>query len=197
MLQELDMSLKPHTAQQAQSGFHLLEHLIIVTIIAIISSFAIPAYSSVMESQHRRVTLHSIHHLVSLARSEAIKRNTYVAICPSLDGETCLRSKNYSQGWIIFENTNQDYPVQRDDKEALIDYHKPQNNSHFNLWSNRYGFTFRPTNKRNTNGTFITCPSQKERGNNDKYQSVVISYTGRPRIENKAQAKHHKICPSY
>jgi len=188
------MSISISIAPEKQLGFHLLESLIVITIIAIISSFAIPAFSSVIDSQYRRTTLHSIHHLVSLARSEAIKRNAYIAICPSSDGETCLRSKDYSQGWIMFENRDKDYPVQRDEDEVLIEHNAAQNNSHFDLFSNRYAFTFRPSNKRNTNGTFITCPKAAIEKNNHKYQSVVISYTGRPRIEDEAQAKHHKIC---
>ena len=184
-----------HSIEVTQRGFHFLESLIVILIIGIISSFALPAYSSLIESQHRHTTLHSLHHLVALARSEAIKRNKHVVICPSRNAISCEKTKDYSRGWIMFENTDQKYPAQRNADEALIDFNQAQKNAFFDIYANRYAFTFRPINKRNTNGTFITCPNTLSNINNHKYQSVVISFTGRPRIENIAQTQHHKICP--
>ena len=42
---------------------------------------------------------------MSLARSEAIKRNQRVAICPSDDGEQCSGNQ-YENGWIVFVDGN-------------------------------------------------------------------------------------------
>lgn len=184
-------SIKP---PNSHLGMSLLEALIIITIIAIMSSMTIPAYSSVVEAQQRMTSLHSLHHVTSLARSEAIKRNQHIAICPSMNGHSCLRSKDYSKGWIMFVNTDRDTPVQRDEAEIIVKHGNALKNSRFSLLANRYAFIFRPMGKRNTNGTFILCPILDKDKNSNKYQSVVISYTGRPRIEHQAQKQHIRIC---
>ena len=44
-----------------------------------------------------------------LARSEAVKRNTSVTVCKSLNGATCNTvGTDWSTGWLVFEDTTGD-----------------------------------------------------------------------------------------
>jgi len=180
-----------------QRGVNFVECLIVLVIISIITSLSLPSYHYLVDSQHRKTTLHSLHHILSFARIESALRNKHVVLCPSVDGESCQRSKNYSTGWIVFINLDQDYPIRRDSDEEIIRRSNSIQYSNFNLKANRYAFTFRPMQKRNTNGTFVICPKENildDNQNDHKYQSVVLSYTGRPRIELEASLNHIGIC---
>ena len=176
-------------------GYTLTEVICCITIISIIGSIAIPAYSSLISNQKMLTSISAFQHSVMLARSESIKSSQYVAICPSLDGESCHKEGyDFTYGWISFKNSDRDYPVVRDDNEELVQSVRLEN-SDFSLVSNRKTFTFRPINKRNTNGTLMLCPHSIQ-NNKQRYQAVIISYTGRPRLDNKPKSRHIEICES-
>ena len=176
-------------------GYTLVEIICCMIVISVIASMAVPAYSSIISKQKVLTSLSAFQHSVMLARSESIKSSEYVAICPSLDGKTChQQGYDFSYGWISFKNLDRDYPVVRDDNEELVQSILLQN-SDFSLVSNRKTFTFRPINKRNTNGTLMFCP-HKNTNNKQQYQAVIISYTGRPRLDNSPKANHIEICTS-
>jgi len=175
-----------------QHGYTLTQLIYSILIVSILGTIAIPAYSSIMTKQEILSSLSAFHHSVMLARSESVKRNNFVVVCPSLDGENCLpEGRNFSKGWITFNNSDRDYPIVRDANEDLIESVQLQNH-HFSLISNRRAFTFRPINKRNTNGTLMLCPHQQKY--NYQHQAVIISYTGRPRLDRKPKKKHIDIC---
>lgn len=176
-----------------QKAYTLTELICCIAIISIIGSFAVPAYSSIISNQKMLTSIAAFQHSVMLARSESIKSSQHVAICPSLDGESChQQGYDFSYGWISFKNLDRDYPVVRDANEELIQSIFLKK-SDFYLVSNRKTFTFRPMNKRNTNGTLMLCPNQRA-NNNQQYQAVIISYTGRPRLDNDPKQNHIDIC---
>jgi type IV fimbrial biogenesis protein FimT len=45
---------------------------------------------------------------MSIAHSEAIRRNSRVVLCQSADGVSCANSGGWSQGWIVFDDANGD-----------------------------------------------------------------------------------------
>jgi type IV fimbrial biogenesis protein FimT len=49
-----------------------------------------------------------------MARSEAVTRNTQVAVCASTDGATCTNSE-WQEGWIFFPDNDQDRQVDADE----------------------------------------------------------------------------------
>ena len=55
---------------------------------------------------------------VNYARSEAVRRAAPISICRSNDGESC--SGTWSDGWIVFVNTNNDSPAAVDTGETLL-----------------------------------------------------------------------------
>ncbi|MBV0932992.1 GspH/FimT family pseudopilin [Marinobacterium weihaiense] len=67
--------------RQAVSGFTLLEVMITVTILSIILFIGIPGFNSLFESARERSATSSFVTAVSLARSEALTRNTFTRVC--------------------------------------------------------------------------------------------------------------------
>ena len=186
-------SVKNQIAIKKSAAYNTVELIIVVLMVAILSSFAVPSYSSFISNQHITTALSSFQHSVILARTEASKSRQNVALCPSLDGEKCNnQSSDFTFGWITFINKDNDYPIVRDSNEQLLQSIKLKK-SDFELISNRNSFTFRPTGMRNTNGTVMLCPTVFSE-NKLNYQGVIISYTGRPRVDKHPKASHIKIC---
>lgn len=84
------------------SGFTVIEMMIAIALLAVILTTAVPAMGRFFEQQ--RLTAASNHLVTHLqfARSEAIKRNNFVAACPSSDGLGCTGGNRWEDGWIVY-----------------------------------------------------------------------------------------------
>jgi type IV fimbrial biogenesis protein FimT len=160
----------------ATKGFTLLELLITILLIAVLSGLAIPSLAGTLARQRQSVEINALFHAVHQARKESIMRRKVVSICPSLDGETCSPAKDWSRGWLMFENKDRDSPPAIDRGEPVLVKHSVSEQIQIN--ANRKGFTFRATFLRATNGTFVVCDPKGR----ITPKALVISYTGRPRV---------------
>jgi len=87
-----------------QRGLTLIEMLVVVTLIAILASFAAPSLTGITRSGRILSEASSFVGDLQLARAEAIKRGLPVILCPSLDGQTCRKdanANNWQVGWIM------------------------------------------------------------------------------------------------
>lgn len=76
-------------------GFTVVELLIALVVLGVLVALAAPAFSTFLAEQRLRATTSELRVAVSLARSEAIKRNSSVAL-QGLGG-----SSSWSDGWEI------------------------------------------------------------------------------------------------
>ena len=74
-------------------GFTLLELLITLTIIGIVASIGIPAWSEFVAGQRVKTASFDVMSSIILARSEALKRNTVVTVTPT--------GGNWAEGWSV------------------------------------------------------------------------------------------------
>jgi type IV fimbrial biogenesis protein FimT len=89
-----------------QAAYTLVELLVVVALAAIVASLAIPSMSSLLNSQRSSSLAYAFLNSLSLARSEAIKRNARVALCKSANGLSCTHLGGWEQGWIVFHDAN-------------------------------------------------------------------------------------------
>jgi type IV fimbrial biogenesis protein FimT len=157
-------------------GFTLYELLITIVLIALISGLALPSFAASIARQRQRAEIDALFHAIHLARKESIMRRKVVSLCPSLDGQTCSPSRDWSSGWLMFENTDRDSPPRIDAGESVLANHRVDDN--VRISANRKGFTLRATFLRATNGTFVFCDPQGR----ITPRALVVSYTGRPRV---------------
>lgn len=87
-------------------GFTLLEMLVVMVIAAVLVSVAVPSLASVMNSIKLSSASNAFLSYLHLARSEAIKRNSRVALCKSADSLTCTTAGGWAQGLIVFHDRN-------------------------------------------------------------------------------------------
>ncbi len=89
-----------------QKGFTLIELLVVMIIVVILTTVGVPSFRAVMADNQATSAANELLYAIQFARTEAIKRNVEVALCPSSDQTYCTLSGNWHVGWIIFEDTN-------------------------------------------------------------------------------------------
>src|SRR5215208_138382 len=99
-------------------GFTLIELLMVIAVSAVLLMVGIPSMAGVMKSIKLSSASNSFLSYLHLARSEAIKRNSRVALCKSADGLSCTPTGGWEQGFIVFHDANNN--GMRDTGEAVI-----------------------------------------------------------------------------
>jgi prepilin-type N-terminal cleavage/methylation domain-containing protein len=94
--------------KRIDSGFTLYELLIAIVIVGVILAIGIPNLSQFTQNSRMSATANDLHAAFQLARSEASRAKTNVAICASANsmdaGADCGGS--WEQGYIVFVDTD-------------------------------------------------------------------------------------------
>lgn len=97
---------KPYAAVAAQQGFSLIELMVVLAIVALMASIAVPSFTRMIRSQKVVGASSAVMTAFSVARTEAIKRGTAVTICatdaPNAAIPACSGATNWEKGWFIF-----------------------------------------------------------------------------------------------
>lgn len=82
------------------SGFTILELMITVAVLVILATVAVPNLRSTIQNNRMTAQTNGFLTAFQLARSEALKRNAPVSVCPSTNGASC--TGDWEDGWIVF-----------------------------------------------------------------------------------------------
>lgn len=83
-------------------GFTIIELMAAVAVLAVLVSFAVPSFNTVMRNQELVSQLSRLNATLAYTRNEAAARSTSVAVCPSSDSSSCDDSMVWDNGWIVF-----------------------------------------------------------------------------------------------
>ena len=86
------------------SGFSLLELLVALSIGSIILVVGVPSFKGTLDNQRMTSATNELVMSLNLAKSEAIKRVSYVSVCKSSNGVSCTAGTSWDDGWIVFAN---------------------------------------------------------------------------------------------
>jgi type IV fimbrial biogenesis protein FimT len=164
---------------RGESGFTLVELLVGLGVLAIVATWAVPNFNHFMRDAARTSEVNQFIQTVYLARSEAIKRNGVVSVCPSHDGTACAAGGPWHQGWIVFVNLDHDSPAHRDTGEELLHAYPAWDTGE--IAGNRATLSFRPFGQSGVTATMTFCD---DRGS-AAARAVIISQTGRPRLSDR------------
>lgn len=170
-----------------QRGFTLVEALIILAICALLASFSLAGFSNLLKTT--QLATQSAHFLsaYTLARSEAVKRNQRVIICPRQD-KLCSNDKQWEKGWLVYTDSNRNGVIE--DGELIQQFDPLAKGFTLRPSSNTHALVFSSNGQaRKLSGslpmmTLKLCASDAGKGNIKLLsREMVINASGRLRLQ--------------
>lgn len=177
----------------SHSGFSLLELMVVVTIASILAAVAIPSFRTFILNSQRSTAVNDLMASLQLARSEATKLGQPVVVCRSnTAGTACDNGTNWSTGWLVFVNTDNDSAVV-DSGERILKLGAPMSGSIVitaaSAPSGGY-FAFRSFGNSSSNGNLRFCDSR----GSASAKTIIISNSGRARISDVDSGGSALVC---
>lgn len=165
-------------------GFTIIELLVAVALIAIVSAIATPSWRALMVRSEIRSGTNDLIQALHLAKSEAIKQNRQVTVCPSSTGTGCTATASYDVGWIIKTGTTDWVTGDR----ILADY-RPLLKITMTSNKNAAAITYLANGMPATNffGMRVTIMENATNPNDTLTRYMCIAKTGRARIFTEEQ----------
>ncbi len=168
----------------AQPGFTLIELMSVMVIVVLVGALSAPAFSRLLEASRIRTEATRLMGDIVLTRSEAIKRNRQVVMCPaglSAAGEVECGGV-YAQGWIVFQDNDRDGELSGG--EEIVDRGQALASDLFvtNRVATRAAdekIKFQPDGSSRRNLTLMVCSGGMPEITS---WSVVMNIVGRPRL---------------
>jgi type IV fimbrial biogenesis protein FimT len=154
-------------------GFTLIELIVTILVAGILMAIAIPSFTQFLKDARMGGQARGLLSDVQYARSEAVKRNQNVALCPSSDGATC--ADDWANTRIIFVDDNRD-GVRGNTEEILRISESPVPPQ--TLVAEDDFLFFRSTGQVNAATTFTFCDDRV--GNFGRL--VTVSVSGRSEV---------------
>ena len=156
-------------------GLTLIELMITLAISSILITGVAPSFSASVKNSRMVTQLNDLHTAFSLARSEAINRNTSVTVCRSATSTSCAGV--WQDGWIVFVDEDSDGSV--DNGDEIINVHGALPNDS-TLVSEQAQVIYASSGLAvpGSNSTFTFCDARGA----TKAKGIIIGTTGRPRL---------------
>lgn len=96
-----------------QFGFTMTELMIAIAISVIIITVALPSFQTMLKKNALRTSAIELYTLLSIARSEAVGRNTNITLCRTVDpfpsgDPVCGGAGAWEKAWLVFEDADSD-----------------------------------------------------------------------------------------
>jgi type IV fimbrial biogenesis protein FimT len=119
--------------RHTQSGLTLIELMVTLFIVAISLSIGGPQFSQFIANNRMAASINEMNVSLHIGRTEAIKRNAFVSVCPSPNWDaitpTCNPNASFSEGWIVFIDAENDGTpnLTIDGNDTILQSHGPMN----------------------------------------------------------------------
>ncbi len=163
--------------KQLTVGFTLIELMITLSVMAIVATVGVPSFMSIIASNRVTAASNGMVTALNLAKSDAIRSGQNSVLCKSKDAATCDAKLNWSDGWLLFNDTNGDQ--KKDTDERIIRSHAATDPSLSFIFRGGDFVEFRPNGSTNESGRF--CFRNTYKDNNSRV--VRITHAGRIRTE--------------
>ncbi len=165
-------------ALRTSRGFTLVELLMVLAIVAVLSTLAVPAFGAFIGRTQARTARNVLETSLNQARIAAVNHGGHVVVCPSLDAAHCARATTWHQGWILYVDLDHDR-VRADHEPLLAVGQVHARGVAIVSSSGRLVLDYRPDGSASgTNLTLTVCDRQSGAGG---ASTVVVSPSGRVR----------------
>jgi type IV fimbrial biogenesis protein FimT len=96
-----------------------MELMFTITVLGILVGLAVPSFKETVRNNRLIAQNNELVSGLNLARSEALKRSGSVSICASTDAATCSGDADWTTGWIVFSDLNNNGAFDGDPEELL------------------------------------------------------------------------------
>lgn len=162
-------------------GFTLIELMVVIAIMAILLSLAVPSMSRFLAQWQLKSAVNAFSGSMRQARSEAIKSTRMVTVCPKVaNAENCAGNVgDWVNGWVVYLDLNNN--GQKDANEQVLQVKDGVAGMNtVTVTGGRTAFSFMPSGLlRSQAGNMTFTPSNAE----VNAKQVVISATGRMRVQ--------------
>jgi type IV fimbrial biogenesis protein FimT len=93
---------------KTSAGFTMIELLAVIMIVSILMALGVPSFRYVTTSNRLSSEINGLLGDMQFARAEAVKEGRTVTVCSSTDGANCSGLTDWSKGWIVFSDANND-----------------------------------------------------------------------------------------
>jgi type IV fimbrial biogenesis protein FimT len=97
------------------TGFTVMELMVTLAIAAVLLSLAVPSYQAFSNRQRMKAAVVSLQQDLLAARSQAVYLRGMVVVCPGHPQGGCSGGNDWSEGWIVFEDRNNDRQYQAEE----------------------------------------------------------------------------------
>lgn len=143
--------------KQEKYGFTLVELLVLLAILGIVTSFAIPSYTGFMTENRLSNQNTSLMLDFIFARGEAATRGKRITVCQSSDGASCS-NVGWGAGRIIFIDNGTTGSIDGNDEILRVSNGIASQDSMTGNTADAY-IAYKPNGIPNNNVTITTCKS--------------------------------------
>lgn len=160
-------------------GVTLVELLAVVAIVAILATMAAPSFGSLRRTTAVGAGATELLAALHFARSAAVLDRQPVTLCLSADGQTCVASSaDPASGWLVFAQPGAGVAASATVVPPVL--RQSQVADGVVVHGSRAAVTFWPATRASLTSTFDVCDVRRQVAG----RAVVVSQTGRPRMEN-------------
>lgn len=180
---------------QRERAFSLHEALMTLAVVGTLTIIAVPSFQQIVSGQRMTGAVNTLVTALSLARSEAIKRNENVVLCPSADERNCQNldasETAWENGYLLYVDRNENDSPDAD--ETVLRIFGPSKDLRIRSTSGRNHVTYRSNGMASgTNLSFTFCTTN----NTSLPRTVIVANSGRVRTSSKRADGSLIVCPS-
>ena len=171
-----------NVSMQKTNGFTLIELMVVLALVAIILSLAAPSFMNIIANNRVASVANELVTALNVGKSEAVRTGEHTVLCKSPDGVQCDTSASWSDGWLLFQDTDNNQAV--NDGERIIRVGRaPDSRLDLDFYTANYiGFNPNGRTVMNENGHFCI----RNTWDDTNSRAVVVTMAGHIRTETRS-----------